>query len=59
MWSEAWLQCKLVLPVAGANVLQRLGTWVTWVAVGRLGKAPGRNGAARAFRAVARRSWAP
>ncbi|CAK8989273.1 Protein DETOXIFICATION 16 (AtDTX16) (Multidrug and toxic compound extrusion protein 16) (MATE protein 16) [Durusdinium trenchii] len=38
VWREAWLQLRLALPVCGANLLQRISTWVTWIVVGRLGK---------------------
>lgn len=38
IWQEAWHQFVLTLPVAGANLLQRASTWVTWIAVGHLGK---------------------
>lgn len=38
VWREAWHQFRCTLPVAGANLLQRASTWVTWIVVGHLGK---------------------
>lgn len=36
-WLEALVQLRLALPIAGANLLQRLLTWMTWACVGHLG----------------------
>eukprot|EP00931_Biecheleriopsis_adriatica_P117228 TRINITY_DN92766_c0_g1_i1.p1 TRINITY_DN92766_c0_g1~~TRINITY_DN92766_c0_g1_i1.p1 ORF type:complete len:460 (-),score=71.33 TRINITY_DN92766_c0_g1_i1:101-1480(-) len=37
LWEEAFVQFRLALPIAGANLLQRSATWITWACVGHLG----------------------